>query len=638
MKVFKSIAVFLSATLTLASSYMLMGGTLDTFLDDLLADGAISESQYSVITGVYLKHADLHFNQHQVVDNIFIPLRDELRSFIDGEVRVQRLSKNTATYLLNLFNFKAAPEDGPEGGPGLLSRSPSYSSNGIVTKGGHINVKDKQSGAGDFINNGIWGYETDGREYALQCSSDGFRIIDVTNTRPFIVQFIRMGGGRIWRDVETHFDPVKKTTYAYVGAQGQGGKLWVVNLSELSGPTAHGPNSKPIPLKHIKLLGYENFSHTLSVSYGLLFLNSGGSGGCQIFDLTKNPWVPRWVSSTGGNQKDCHDSFSRMVDGRLLLFSADGYTSRVRIYDITDVRSRVSPLLRGETERSDGTYAHSVALTDDSKYMYTFDEFDNYDIAIYDISVISKPTLIKTFQWKGEESEGSSIIHNGFVRGNFLFTAYYQAGFRVFDISNPIEPVEVGNYETHRDPEGSGVLKKDVNEGYQGAWNVFIGLSSGKILVSDMDSGTFVLTLPSLEAPSGLKGSLSPCGQSSRYTKTIPTLKWDTPSEAATSEAATYYVIARSNATQDGPYDIIVEEISSAEGTYRDSSELVPNTYYYTVTAKNSEAEFDASKVVKITKITSECKITRRKKRKRKRRRRRQRLPPSSRTGTPELP
>jgi hypothetical protein len=222
MKVFKSIAVFLSATLTLASSYMLMGGTLDTFLDDLLADGAISESQYNVITGVYLKHADLHFTQHQVVDNIFIPLRDELRSFIDGEVRVQRLSKNTATYLLNLFNFKAAPEDGPEGGPGLLSRSPSYSSNGIVTKGGHINVKDKQSGAGDFINNGIWGYETDGREYALQCSSDGFRIIDVTNTRPFIVQFIRMGGGRIWRDVETHFDPVSKTTY---------GKLMYYHLS-----------------------------------------------------------------------------------------------------------------------------------------------------------------------------------------------------------------------------------------------------------------------------------------------------------------------------------------------------------------------------------------------------------------------
>eukprot|EP00978_Attheya_sp_CCMP212_P012538 scaffold31315_cov49-Attheya_sp.AAC.2 len=640
MKFFQSIAVFLSATLMVASSYMLMGGTLDSFLDDLRADGAISARQHKVMTVVYLKNVDLTFNQHQVVNNIFIPLGDELRSYIEGEERSHRLSDNTATYLRNLFNLEAPPGVGPDGGPDPILLGPSYTANGIVTKGGHINVQNENSDATirDFISNGIWGYETGRREYALQCSSDGFRIIDVTNT-PFIVQFIPMTGGIIWRDVETHTDPATKVTYAYVGAQGSGGTLWVVNLSELSGTTAHGPNSDPIPSDHYKDIGFEDFSHTLSVSNGLLFLNSGGFNGCQIFDLmVEDPMIPFFLSSTKGNQRDCHDSFSRMVNGRLLLFAADGYTSRVRIHDITDIRSKKAPVLLGETEKSDGTYAHSVALTDDSKYMYTFDEFDNYDIAVYDISNVRNPVQIRTFQWKGEESEGNSIIHNGFVRGNFLLTAYYQAGFRVFDITNPTEPVEVGNYETYRDPEGSGVLEPPINKNYQGAWNLYSGLSSGKILVSDMQTGTFVLTLPSLgapEIPASLSGSLGPCGRSRRSSKTRPTLKWDRPSEAAAPEAATSYLIYRSNNLRQ-PY-VMIDEISSAERTYRDSAELFPDTYYYTVTAKNSEAESNAPDHVEIEKSTSECKTTRRKRRRRRRRRPVPSRPIGSRNRTPEL-
>lgn len=64
--------------------------------------------------------------------------------------------------------------------------------------------------------NGIWGYFTGIREYALQCHGDGLNIIDVTDAvNPFRVQLIPMGGGGVWRDVATHEHT--NGTYAYVG-------------------------------------------------------------------------------------------------------------------------------------------------------------------------------------------------------------------------------------------------------------------------------------------------------------------------------------------------------------------------------------------------------------------------------------
>jgi hypothetical protein len=134
------------------------------------------------------------------------------------------------------------------------------------------------------------------------------------------------------------------------------------------------------------------------------------------------------------------------------------------------------------------------------------------------------------------------------------------------------------------------------------------------------------------EAPSGLIISLGPCSSYRRSSRTIPTLEWDEPSQAitrkaATSETATNYVISRSTASQ-GQYEIIAV-ISAAETTYRDSAELFPNTYYYTVAANNSEAESNASDFVAITIITSKCIVTKRKKERiRRDRRGRRKVPP----------
>ena len=94
--------------------------------------------------------------------------------------------------------------------------------------------------------------------------------------------------------------------------------------------------------------------------------------------------------------------------------------------------------------------------------------------------------------------------------GKYLLTAYYEAGFRVFDISNPANPVEVGKYETWRDPDGDGTFDQTITGVYNGAWNLHVFLPSGNVLVSDMKSGTFVFRVDPIALPGPTSG-LSAC-------------------------------------------------------------------------------------------------------------------------------
>ena len=52
----------------------------------------------------------------------------------------------------------------------------------------------------------------------------------------------------------------------------------------------------------------------------------------------------------------------------------------------------------------------------------------------------------------------------------------------MFDISNPANPVEVGKYETWRDPDGDGTFNKTITGDYNGAWNIHVFLPSGNVL------------------------------------------------------------------------------------------------------------------------------------------------------------
>ncbi|HEX9670936.1 MAG TPA: choice-of-anchor B family protein [Thermoanaerobaculia bacterium] len=539
---------------------------IESHLHGLVEGGAITEAQHATIEALY-------FRGHLV----------QLVSWLDAQETAGRISADTHLYLNALLELTA---------PDVASAPAPADYTGNVTLLGQINPQPPNPYYSDNTStgqlyNGIWGYAAGAREYALQSNSFGLHIIDVTDPAPFRVQFIDMSGGvsppkgRIWRDADIHQDPVSGKTYAYVGAQSNG-NLWIVDLSYLSDSAPQGVDSNPIPPAAIADRGRTNYGHTVFVNDGLLFMNTANNGstlGCQIFDLLQDPFNPPIIASWSGSGRDCHDTVARTnvpgSGGKDLLYSSEGYATRYRILDITTIRSDGTPTLLGETAPVAGIYAHSDWLTDDSHYLYTFEEFNVYDVGVYDVSNPASPTQVKTFQWSGDASQNSRT-HNGQVRGSYLLLGYYEAGFRVFDISNPVNPVEVGKYETWRDPDGDGTFNQSITGNYNGAWDVHVFLPSGNVLVSDMKSGTFIFQVDPIAPPGATSGLAATPGNGQVG------LTWTAAS------GATGYGVHRGT-TSGGPYTTVKTNVVGT--SFTDTGLTNGTTYYYVVSGTNAEGE-----------------------------------------------
>lgn len=213
---------------------------------------------------------------------------------------------------------------------------------------------------------------------------------------------------------------------------------------------------------------------------------------------------PKYLTTYRGG--DCHDSYVQTIQNKNILITSDGYSRKWRLYDITNIsNANFQFTLLGQTPTiNSNIYAHQSIVSNDGKTLFAFDEFNKFDIAAFDISNLSSPQLIRNFQWSGEGQNGhpNTIVHNGFTSGKYLIVGYYEAGLRVFDISDVSNGVsEVGKYETYRDPDGNGDFDNAMNGSYQGAWNVYVGLPSGKILISDTKYGTFVVKIDDGDNP-----------------------------------------------------------------------------------------------------------------------------------------
>ena len=514
---------------------------------------------------------------------------DKLAQYLESLAKRGEISAAAHIYLQTVLRA-GVPE---EGSPAAAAPA-TYSGNGNVTLLGQLNPRapftshsDNSSTGQSYL--GIWGYASAGREYALLTHSQGLSITEVTDpANPVEIQFIPSAGGRIQRDIDTYLDPVSGKTYAYFGGQ-EGANLYSIDLSYLPGT---------IPASGIVDLGRTNWTHTLQVADGLLFVNSAGSSlGCQIFDAQANPANPPLLAqSWRGSDRDCHDSFTR--DN--ILYSADGYSTRWRIVDIAGIRGGSAPTLLGETAMKSGVYAHSSWLSDDSQYMYSFEEFNIEDINVFDVSDPANPVNVETFQWSGDAT-GNSLVHNGQVKGDLLHVAYYEAGFRVFDISDPANPVEVGMYETWRDPDGDGTFNKSITGIENGAWNVYTDLPSGYVLVSDTRSGLFVFQIggergPTTSAP-GAPSNLTATADG----RTTINLTWTAPTNTGGADISGYRI--EWSADGNAPWTVLVA--SRPATSYSHTGLTAGTTRHYRVSAINSAGTGASSNVADATTPTA---------------------------------
>lgn len=234
--------------------------------------------------------------------------------------------------------------------------------------------------------------------------------------------------------------------------------------------------------------------------------NSTANVNLKIIDVT-NPAQPvlKWdfQSGTGGWIHAMH------IRGTKAYFSAFN-SSKVDIYNIANLATQAPAILGSVAIGS--TTNHSTWTNESGEYLYSARETTNGDVRVYDVRNPAQPLLIRSV--KAADLNINAITpHNPVVMGNKLYVAWYQAGTQVFDITDPTNPVRVGQYDSYQ-PEfapseaelkllsesepwdivcGSANFSNALPTSYGGNWAVYPFLGEDRVLMGDLTTGLLIV-------------------------------------------------------------------------------------------------------------------------------------------------
>ncbi len=322
------------------------------------------------------------------------------------------------------------------------------------------------SWAYDNTYNECWGLELNGSEIAIIGSTDGTHFFDVTDptnaTQVAYVAGVYQGGGVIHRDYHDF------QGYLYVVCdEGSSSTLQIIDISTLPDSVTTVYDSNALFTK----------SHNIYIDTATAKLYACASNtAMDVYDL-HTPTAPELIYSYNG-VGHVHDAFVRN-DSAYLNCGNDGF----RIFDFSTVNQMGDqPTLLGTlTAYPDAGYNHSGWLSDDGTVYAMQDENHGYDVKLLDVSDFNNISVLSTFS-SGVDPQ--SMAHNGIIKGDKLYIPYYHDGLRVFDISDPTNPVQTWEYDTYA---------PSSHASYKGAWGVYPYLPSGNIIVSDMQTGLYII-------------------------------------------------------------------------------------------------------------------------------------------------
>mgnify|MGYP001158654214 FL=1 len=380
---------------------------------------------------------------------------------------------------------------------------------------GYVSLEEMDATLG----NDCWGW-TDlqtAKEYVLMGLENGTAIIDISQpTKPnYLGKIPTATVNSMWRDIKVY------NNHAFIVSEANDHGMQVFDLKQL-----RGINTKQ---KFVPDYIYNGFgdAHNIAINTESGYAYTCGAGnsknpvGIHALNIKEptNPKLELQISDFGYS----HDAQIVNYKGPDLDYLGKeiyvgSNETKVIFVDVSDKRD---PKLISEFFYDD-EYTHQSWLTEDHRYALLGDEYDelnsSYELVnntrtiIIDISDLDNPVLHYEYL-----AETESIDHNGYVKGNNYYLSSYTSGLRVINIQNIKNKslIETGFFDTHidndhkqntfrygqiknNDPGDHTGNKGQGIEAFNGAWSVYPFFDSENIIISDINSGVFIVKKSSL--------------------------------------------------------------------------------------------------------------------------------------------
>lgn len=347
----------------------------------------------------------------------------------------------------------------------------------------HISLSEMSAEEG----NDIWGW-TDpesGKEYALMGLDNGTAFLDISNAvKPiYLGKLPTATSSSSWRDVKIYGD------FAYIVSEASGHGVQVFDLKRL-----RNLSNLPQEFSADGLYADLGNAHNIVINETSGFAYPVGTdrddqfnGGVHFLNL-ENPIAPTLVGGWGLNgythdaQVITYNGPDANYIGSEIFVGAN--EDQVVVVDISD---KNSPVTLATLSYPNIGYTHQGWFTEDHRYFILGDELDEVRqgfrtrTLIFDMVNLENPVLHYTYL-----GQTNAIDHNGYVLGDEFFLANYTAGVRVLDIAEIDGKliIEKAFFDTY---------PANNNTQFAGVWSVYPYFESGNIIISDINSGLFII-------------------------------------------------------------------------------------------------------------------------------------------------
>ena len=322
---------------------------------------------------------------------------------------------------------------------------------------------------------GCWAFEKEGIEYGIIGSTEGAHFFQLTTANTF--KFIDFVPGQFVSSLATNREYKHFKNYVYAVCDDGPSSLQIIDVSYL-------PDSVHLVADFRNNLFGKTHNLFIDSLNELLYM-------CQVTPVQNNielpmvalrvfsltvPVSPSLIWQSPEELQDVHDIYVR---NNLAILNC-GYDG-IRVYDFS---SPTNPIyLNNLPVYQQQGYNHQGWLCPDGETYVFADETSG--TMVKKAKLESDFTIDIASYFGRPNSPYNKTAHNIHCTNEFAFIAYYNDGLRIYDLRvNP--PREIASYDTYIDNELTN------NFSMWGAWGIHALLPSGRILVSDRNTGFYM--------------------------------------------------------------------------------------------------------------------------------------------------